>query len=99
MTTTAPVEFYVSEGPSSDRIIDAFKYAFVPSCRMTVSFTGVCASRSKADEKFIAVITGIRYESGNEGLFLIQGNNLTRGGQFSGFYNAKVRKGTFQMDP
>ena len=97
--TIAPVKFYVSDGPSADRAMDALKYAFVKGSMLTVTFDGALTSLTRANLRraFTAQITGIRYESGEEGMLIIEGNNLTSGGSFRGFYNAKTRKGTLDM--
>lgn len=97
--TTAPVKFYISDGPSADRVMDALKYAFVKGSMLTVTFDGALTSQSRSNLRgaFTAQITGVRYESGEESMLVIEGNNLTTGGSFRGFYNAKTRKGTLDM--
>lgn len=97
--TIAPVKFYILEGPSADRVMDALEYAFVKGSMLTVKFSGVLGSqpRNSMQQTFAAQITGIRYESGKKGMLIVEGNNLTSGGSFHGFYNANTRKGTFDL--
>ncbi len=91
----------IIEGPSTDRLIDAFKYAFDnDGARFTVRFAVTFTGRlvGTPDAILDAQIIGIEYESGVPGMF-----NLTvniDGYQTStGCYNAIKRLGLFDLIP
>ena len=101
------VQYEILDGPSTDRLIDCFKYATTPDVTLEVEFTLIPRnSRLKGKlghKKLSAVVTGLQYESGAPGMFIIWVNiqGLPKHTQDvrGGFYNANERKGflTFQV--
>ncbi len=103
--TTTTVQYEILDGPSADRIIDSFKYAYNRDVSCEVEFTLTPHdSRLKGklgQRKVSATINGLRYESGTPGMLIIWLNaNLPHHWQDNegGFYNANTRKGFLRFE-
>ncbi len=99
MSTT--ISIVAIDGPSTDRVIDALKYAFSKSGDMiTVEFR-VMTTESRLQgsndwQKVSAQIIGVHYESGAPGMFELE-MNITGYSEAGGFYNANKREGQFSF--
>ncbi|MGK2896069.1 MAG: hypothetical protein ACSLEY_00490 [Candidatus Saccharimonadales bacterium] len=95
--TQIEYQFAIENGPSAERIVDSFKYAF-SSTKLSVMFEGILSGMGLVpikDSKLEVIVTSICYESGAEGAFLIEGYApKIPGVRISGYYDAKRRIGS-----
>lgn len=103
--STTTVQYDVLDGPSADRVIDSFKYAFTKGCTVEVEFTLTPRNtrlRGKlAQRKVTATVTGLQYESGSPGMFILWVNiQMPHHSQTvkGSFYDANHRKGVLEFD-
>ena len=89
----------IIDGPNADRVIDALKYAFNKSHPMKIELT---LERSEGNlrgtllrTKAFAQVTGVRYESGAPGMFVLDMNMQvgSKTNSCTAFYNANERSG------
>lgn len=103
--STTTVQYDVLDGPSADRVIDSFKYAHSKGSTVEVEFTltprNARLRGMPAQRKVTATVTGLQYESGAPGMFIIwvhvqmpHHSQTARGG----FYNANQRKGVLEFE-
>lgn len=101
MTTTAPVQLMLSvtSGPSANRVVDSFKYAFAKEASVPVTFGGFLdiGDGSPTYGELSAQVTGISYESGTPGMFNVQ-LNIKGHGPAHGFYDANKRIGLLRFE-
>lgn len=100
MSTIAPTQFTVIDGPNAADVTNCLLYAYSPR-PMFVQFkcevSGLGQGRQTTE--FDAVITAVKYESGSPGLFLIEFFPIGFSGWSNGhgYYNANRRRGTLEM--
>ncbi len=82
----ASQQFQITNGPGVGELVDAFKYAFHKHHTHTATFT------SSLNMSIVLTVTGLSYESGSYGMFLIEGCSGVLG-RVKGFYNANKREG------
>lgn len=99
--TTTKVQYEILDGPTADRMIDSYKYAYNKDVTVEVELTLAPTDgrlRGKlATRKILATVTGLRYESGTPGMFTLWViTSMPKHIQVpeGGFYNANTRKGT-----
>lgn len=104
-TSKYPLSFNIEGGPSADRLIDSFKYAYSKEVKVPVSFTVV---REKGDHKYAisevtsAHIATMAHEDGSGHSFNLTGYCQIPSGEtkkFLAYYNTKTRKGTMSIIP
>lgn len=102
------VSFDITDGPSRDRLIDAFKYAYDVATQLDIEFTivrdhsrlqdnpGYVAVPMKAKE---VVVNTIQHENGTSNDFNIKGwcRVEDTGVEFRAYYNARTRTGTITI--
>lgn len=106
MTTT---QFVITDGPSTDRVVDAFRYVNDRDVVIDIHFVGDVEGFNISQHLNGCKIASLSYESGASGMFLISGSGLlshTRRGfftneeyAFEGFYNANQREGNLSLTP
>lgn len=101
MSTIAPTQFTVIDGPNAADAIISLLYAYSPrpmfvhfKCEINVPGLG----RQQTTE-FDAVITAAKYESGAPGMFMIEFFPIGYSGWSNGhgYYNANRRRGALEM--
>lgn len=101
--STQNILFDILNGPSAGTLVDALKYAYDPNSAMRVRFTFIPqdpALRQHLGMRSLTVmVTGVRYESGAAGMFLIRIaiENKNFSAPHEGFYNANTRKGHIEV--
>ena len=101
--STQNILFNILNGPSAGMLVDALKYAYDPNSAMRVQFTFIpqdpALRRLVGMRTLTAIVTGVRYESGAAGLFLIRIaiENKNFSAPREGFYDANTRKGHIEV--
>ena len=93
--TTAPFRFTITDGPSADRMVDSFKYAFSGE-KIHVTFR-LAMHGGRGSMTIETIVKSLGYESGAPGQLLFEAD-ITQGGtgRISGYYNAQSREGRCQ---
>lgn len=99
-STSTTIRANVTSGPGAADMVHSFLYAYSPS-RIPVHFTVEIETpgRGTHETEFDAIVTGLRYESGSYGMFIIEFYVASHSGwgNCSGFYDAQRRHGWFDM--
>ena len=100
--STEPVNIKIKNGPSADRVMDAFKYAYDPllalpirpwfEIELTPASIRPYRSIIRETTDVLATVIGVEYESGLHGMFTLRLEILD--GTYMAFYNANTRKGS-----
>lgn len=102
--TTKTVQYDILDGPSNEMLIDAFKHAFSKNVSVEVIFVLAPSNSSLRKKlghrKVKATVTGLRYESGMSGRYIIWMNTgLPHHTQIEGgYYNTDDRKGCLKFE-
>ncbi len=82
--------FEIIDGPSADRVIDSFKYAYDRNTKVLVTFT---IKQDFTGGPITGQVVGMRYESGAPGMYILVVEFNNGFGQRKLFYNANKRIG------
>ena len=104
--------FAIENGPSSDRLFDAVKYAYDEEAKVKVSFgisgsNYICTDDAKSAIKptifWNFKLIGICHESGNNCTYLLKGYAVIQEDKhrndvpFEAFYDSRLRKGSLTL--
>jgi len=82
--------FKIIDGPSTDRVIDSFKYAYDRTAHVQVTFI---IKQGYTGGPLTGQVVGVEYESGAPGMFLMKVDFNNGFGRRTVFYNATKRTG------